>query len=66
MYVLSIFSAAEMEKATMKQSSKNASLQLDTNKPWDTMKAQILVQVKQALSPQHLDFSKYEVMFYFP
>ena len=66
MYVLSIFFAAEMEKATMKRSSKNASLWLDTDEPWDTMKAQILVQVEQALSPQHLDFSKYEVMFYIP
>jgi hypothetical protein len=66
MYVLSIFSAAEMEKAATKRTSKNASLRLETDEPWDTMKAQILVQVEQALSPQHLDFSKYEVMFYIP
>jgi hypothetical protein len=45
---------------------KTKSLQLLTDEPWDTMKAQILVLLSAALNPPVLDFENYELMFHIP
>jgi hypothetical protein len=66
MYVLALFSATEMKKPATKRTAKNGSIRLNTNEPWDTVKAQLLVQISNLLKPQLLDFSQYETNFYIP
>ena len=59
-YAISVFSSAEMRKATSKRVPRSSSFQLRTDEPWDTMKAQLLVKVSDALGDTaSLDFSKY-------
>ena len=59
-YAVSVFSSAEMKKAASKRVPKCLSFQLHTEKPWDTLKAQLLVKVSNALGDAaSLDFSKY-------
>jgi hypothetical protein len=66
MYVLALFSAAEMEKPATKRTAKNGSIHLDTDEPWDTMKAQLLVQISNTLKPPFLDFPQFKITFYIP
>ena len=59
-YAISVFSSAEMRKATSKRVPRSSSFQLHTDEPWDTMKAQLLEKVSDALGDTaSLDFSKY-------
>lgn len=53
-----------MKKPVSKRTPKSISLQLSTDEPWDTMKAQILVKIDTVLKPKTLDFPDYTVMFY--
>jgi hypothetical protein len=64
MYILSVFSASEMKKPLLKHIAKTQSFQLSLDKPWDTMKAQILAKISAVLDPQQINFSDYEVSFY--
>ena len=66
MYILSIFSADEIKKAVAKRSPKMLSLQLSTDEPWDTIKAQFLIKISQALNPKVIDYNNYTVMFFIP
>ena len=62
-YAVSFFSSAEMKKASSKRVPKNSSFELRTEEPWDTLKAQLLVKVSDALGDAaNLDFSKYDFM----
>lgn len=65
-FILSILSAPEAKKQVSKHNTKTQSLQLSTDKPWDTLKAQILVKLDSALAPSILDYENYDVMFYIP
>jgi hypothetical protein len=65
-YILSIFSADEIKKAVAKRCPKTLSLQLTTDEPWDTIKAQLLVKISQALNPKVIDYNNYTVMFFIP
>ena len=59
-YAVSVFSSDEMKKVTLKRVPKCSSFQLHTDEPWDTLKAQLLVKVSDALgNTVILDFSKY-------
>jgi hypothetical protein len=44
--------------------AKTAILKLDTGKPWETMQAQLLVKIDQALSPSHIQYDEYDIKFY--
>jgi hypothetical protein len=63
-YVISLFSAEEVAKPEAKRKPRNVSLNLSTDKPWDTMKAQLLVKIDTCFSPPLLKFDDYEVMYY--
>ena len=65
-YVSTIFSAADMEKAVSKWTPRSLSFQLQSNEPWDTVKAQILVRISTALNPPILDFAHYRVVVSIP
>lgn len=49
-----------------KRQPVNTSLELSSAEPWDTVKAQLLVKIDNALSPPLLNFDGYTTMFYIP
>ena len=59
-FAVSVFSSDKMKKVTSKHVPKCLSFQLHTDEPWDTLKAQLLVKVSDALGDTAIrDFSKY-------
>ena len=59
-YVVAFFSSAEMKKAISKRTPKSSTFRLRTDEPWDTLKAQLLVKVSEALGDGAiLVFSQY-------
>ena len=65
-YILSIFTTDDMKKAVAKRCPKTLSLQLTVDEPWDTVKAQFLAKISQALNPAVIDYENYTVMFSIP
>jgi hypothetical protein len=65
-YNVTIFSAAEMKKAKNKRVSKNKFFKLKSTAEWDTLKAQILVQIENVLKPKQIDYKDYNVEFTVP
>jgi hypothetical protein len=65
-YILALFSAADMKQAVSKRRPKNGSLQLSLEKPWDTLKAQLLAKIDTLLKPKTISYEDYKVMFYIP
>jgi hypothetical protein len=63
-YILSILSANEAKKTPAKRETKTGSVRLNTDKPWDTVKAQILVKIDAALHPKPLEFINYDINYY--
>jgi hypothetical protein len=63
-YILAILSASEAKKTPAKRETKTASVRLNTDKSWDTLKAQILVKIDAALHPKPLEFANYDVNYY--
>ena len=62
-YNLAIFPAKERMKDLKKRTGKNTFMKLDTNEPFDTWKAQLLVRIDKILAPEMLDLANYEVNF---
>jgi len=62
--VFSILSAFEAKKSPAKCKPKTQSVQFSTNKPWDTLKAQLLAKISIALNPPVIDLAQYNIMFY--
>ncbi|KAG1879264.1 hypothetical protein C8R48DRAFT_588993, partial [Suillus tomentosus] len=65
-FITSITSAAEMKKPASKCSLRNQTFALNLDEPWDTMKAQILVKISDALNPRLLSYEDYEVSWFIP
>ena len=65
-YLMAILTPEEAKKAQSKQAPVSTSLELWSDEPWDTVKAQFLVKISDALSPQNLDFTDYDTRFYIP
>ena len=62
-YAVSFFSSAEMKKLIAKRVPKCSSFKLCSEESWDTLKAQLLVKVSNALGDAaNLNFSKYNFM----
>ena len=62
-YMLTIASAAELKKAAAKRKLKAQNFCLDSDEPWDTFKAQILVKISMAIKPKCLTFGNYTLLF---
>ena len=60
-YMLTLTSAAELKKAASKRKTKSANLRLNSNEPFDTFRAQILVKISQALKPRTENIANYEI-----
>ena len=54
------------EKSTIKTSCQVIHFQLDAGEPWDTMRAQLLSKINNALQPQPLDFTLFDISFTIP
>ncbi|KAG2152702.1 hypothetical protein DEU56DRAFT_752017 [Suillus clintonianus] len=65
-FITSITSAAEMKKPASKRTSRNQTFALNLDEPWDTMKAQVLVKISDALNPGLLRYEDYEVSWFIP
>ena len=65
-YILSLFSAVEMKKPAAKREPKKSSLQLSSDEPWDTLKAQLLVKIDEAFKPTTLSIDDYSILFTIP
>ena len=61
-----VFSADEMKKVQTKRVAKSYTLQLDTSEPWDTMQAQLLSKIDNALQPHPLDFTLFDISYTIP
>ncbi|KAG2344341.1 hypothetical protein BDR05DRAFT_1018672 [Suillus weaverae] len=66
MFITSITSAAEMKKPASKRTSRNQTFALNLDEPWDTMKAQMLIKISDALNPGLLSHEDYEISWFIP
>jgi len=58
-----MFSAKEASKDLKKCPGKNTYMVLNRNLPFDTWRAQLLIQVEKTLKPSKLDINNYEIHF---
>jgi hypothetical protein len=65
-YTLAILSATELKKPVSRQEPKGASFTLATDKPWDTLKAQLLAKIDSALQPRKINFADYQIKYQIP
>jgi len=64
---MSILSATEAWKSVIsKRITKGAVLKLDSDEPWDTVQAQLLVKIDQVLHPLLIKYEHYDVTFSIP
>jgi hypothetical protein len=65
-YLLSITSASESKKKASQRESVSRRIELSSDEPWDTVKAQFLKEIDDALSPNQIQFDHYDVSFKIP
>ncbi|KAG1908351.1 uncharacterized protein F5891DRAFT_1179875 [Suillus fuscotomentosus] len=65
-YIITVFSAAEMKKAKTKHEPISISVNLNSDEPWDTLKAQVLVKISNAIKLRVLDFDNYALTYQIP
>src|ERR1700676_4027126 len=66
-YLLTITSASEAKKKSAKHwESISRRIELSCTEPWDTVKAQFLNEISDALSPPQIHFDHYEFSFKIP
>ena len=64
-YIILIMSAAEAQKTViLKHVPKSAHLKLNTDEPWKTMQAQLLVKIDYTLCPSQIQYNQYDIKFY--
>jgi len=66
MFNLSIFPASESTKEMKKCRGHNSYLKLNSNIPFDTWKAQLLVKIDEKMKPDRISYEDYEVSFMIP
>ena len=62
-YILSIISPLEAKKTVSKCIPIGRQLELQLDEPWDTLQAQILIQIDSVLHPSKIQFSDYNISF---
>jgi len=66
-YTISIYTPSQMKKDEKKRGDpKNTFLQLRSDEPWDTLKAQLLAKISNILKPVTLEFANYGFYFTVP
>ena len=62
-YMLTITSAAKLKKAAAKRKPKTQNLCLNSDEPYDTFKAQILVKISTAIKLKNINFDNSSLQF---
>ena len=65
-YVVSMISASEAKKPATKRATKHATCQVQTDRPWSTLQAQLLAKISDALKLKIINFANYEALFHIP
>ena len=65
-YVLTIYSKTEMEKGEKQRKPSNTFFQLKSDLEWDTIKAQLLEKISQALRPKTISYTEYDITWVVP
>ncbi|GJF00815.1 hypothetical protein PsYK624_171160 [Phanerochaete sordida] len=65
-YTIRILSAAELQKSVKKQQPVSKQFELESTDVFDTFKAQLLVQICNALNPAKINFGDYDIAFTVP
>jgi hypothetical protein len=65
-YLLLITSASEVKKKAKDHGSVSRRVELSATELWDTVKAQFLKEIDDALSPPQIDFNNYDISFKIP
>ena len=60
-YMLTLTSVAELKKTVSKRKTKSANIRLNSDEPFDTFKAQVLVKISHALKPRTENIANYEI-----
>ena len=50
----------------MKRTTKHATCQIQMNKVWSTLQAQLLAKISNALKLKKIDFTNYKAFFHIP
>jgi hypothetical protein len=58
-HMMSVVSTSEMKTPKSKHEPVNASVDLRSDEPWDTVKSQILVKISTVINPRILRFDDY-------
>ena len=62
-----MFSTVQMAKPKKKHGDpKSDFFRLDEDKEWDTMKAQVMVNIDSLLKPATINYDDYDIMFVIP
>lgn len=62
-YILSIISYLEAKKTVLKHVPIGRQLELQSDEPWDTLLAQIVIQIDSVLHSSRIQFSDYNISF---
>ncbi|KAG2109731.1 uncharacterized protein F5147DRAFT_575532, partial [Suillus discolor] len=65
-YIITVFSAAEMKKAKTKRKPISTSVNLNSDEPWDTLKAQVLVKISNTIRPVSSTSTDYALTYQIP
>lgn len=65
-YLVTILSVSEAKKKPVQRNTAAHRLELPSDEPWDTVKAQLLQKISVVLSPTELDFDNYKISFKIP
>jgi hypothetical protein len=65
-YSISMISFSDAKKPATKRTTKHATCQVQTDKPWSTLQAQLLAKISDALKPKTIHFTNYEALFHIP
>ena len=60
-YMLTLTSVTELKKAASKHKTKSTNIRLNSDEPFDTFKAQVLVKIGHTLKPQTENIANYEL-----
>ena len=60
---IALFSVKERSKDFKKKTGKNMYMVLDSNEPFNTWRAQLLVRIEKTLNPSKLDINNYKIHF---
>ncbi|KAI0058278.1 hypothetical protein BV25DRAFT_1919480 [Artomyces pyxidatus] len=63
---VALFTYSEMQKAVKKRSATHSYMKVQSDEPFDTWKALLLVKIDETLKPKKIDFENYSVLFTIP